>query len=251
MTPEGVIMDENVLSEPHMKMSVPLQYERSMNIFDQLGGVPGILGGALNFMGPLSNLIMGFQNLEFQKGQQAYDKAMQERIMLREDTAVQRRVKDLEAAGLSKLLAASGSGAPISTPQKITTPQMKAAMKFEAIQKSIGIKNALLQLEKSRQDVRLAKDQRHYIQQQSDSIGWDNTLKRHTLLSNIEQAKQNSQLSQVRKMLEGLNVKLRSKEVDSFDEQRLYGNIGGASNVLGGLINTILPFIKGKKKAVY
>lgn len=73
-------------------------------------------------------------NLEFQRGayeqnyqnmveQQAYARGLQERVFEREDSAVQRRVADLEAAGLSPTLAAgsaagSGSVVPATVPRR-------------------------------------------------------------------------------------------------------------------------------------
>ena len=62
-------------------------------------------------------------NLDYQKETNAYQKALQQRIFQREDTAVQRRVNDLIAAGLNPNLAAgsaanAGQAIPITTPQQ-------------------------------------------------------------------------------------------------------------------------------------
>lgn len=66
------------------------------------------------------------RNFELQKENLDYQKALQEKIFQREDTAVQRRRADLEAAGLNPNLAAgssAGSGSVVSTsaPQKDTS----------------------------------------------------------------------------------------------------------------------------------
>ena len=80
------------------------------------------LGGAAT---DIANIGIGIANYNLQKKMFKYQKALQERIFQREDTAVQRRVSDLEAAGMSKVLAAgqgAGTGGVVST----TTPQMTA-----------------------------------------------------------------------------------------------------------------------------
>lgn len=62
------------------------------------------------------------QNLRHQREVHEYQKRLQERLFAREDNAVQRRAADLEAAGLSKTLAA-GSAAPAGGVVGTTAPQ--------------------------------------------------------------------------------------------------------------------------------
>lgn len=76
----------------------------------------------LNFLGSSINGGVNYkiaqENLDFQKENLAYQKALQQTIFQREDNAVQRRAADLEKAGLSKTLAAgssAGAGQAIST----------------------------------------------------------------------------------------------------------------------------------------
>lgn len=67
----------------------------------------------------------GFYNTRKQKELLDYQKNLQREIFKREDTAVQRRVKDLEAAGLSKTLAAGGA-AQSGHVAKTEAPQFNA-----------------------------------------------------------------------------------------------------------------------------
>lgn len=79
----------------------------------------GITGGLTD----IANIGIGVANYKLQKKMFKYQKELQNRIFEREDNAVQRRVADLESAGMSKVLAAgsaAGSGGVVAT----TTPQM-------------------------------------------------------------------------------------------------------------------------------
>ena len=74
---------------------------------DVFAGVGSAIGAGLNYLQ--------------QKRQFEYDKELQEKAWVREDNAVQRRVADLEAAGLSPTLAA-GSAATSSSPIRAQVP---------------------------------------------------------------------------------------------------------------------------------
>lgn len=78
----------------------------------------GALQTGLSYSESVKNRHLQEENLEYQK-------ALNEKIMQREDTAVQRRVDDLRKAGLSPLLGADGAGAggsvsPTTAPQQTT-----------------------------------------------------------------------------------------------------------------------------------
>lgn len=64
------------------------------------------------------------QNYANQQSTQNYEKALQERIFQREDTAIQRRVNDLIKAGLNPNLA-SNQGAGVGQAVSLTTPQQQ------------------------------------------------------------------------------------------------------------------------------
>lgn len=111
-----------------------------MAFLDVLSSIGSAVGSILNPIGTIGNLVLGGintsnqlsvdrhnlalqeKNFALQQDVYNYEKALQERIFQREDNAIQRRALDLEAAGLSKTLAA-GSGANAGQVIQQTAPQ--------------------------------------------------------------------------------------------------------------------------------
>ena len=87
-----------------------------------IGALGAIGAGAF---GAISNGIQNQANLRYQTENLDYQKALQQKIFEREDTAIQRRKRDLEAAGFNPYIAmngnGSGSGAVVSTSSRITS----------------------------------------------------------------------------------------------------------------------------------
>lgn len=79
-----------------------------------------VTGGmlAMGGLSTIANIFTNQKNLDYQKEQLDYMKGVQQQTWQREDNAVQRRVADLQAAGLSPVLAA-GSAASTSAPIKV------------------------------------------------------------------------------------------------------------------------------------
>jgi len=110
-----------------------------------------IAGAASNMQNNVLGAVFNTLNYMQQKEQFNYMKQMQQESWLREDTAVQRRVADLKAAGLSPTLAA-GNSATSSSPVHVTAPQhqgFQVANMADVINAAVGVKQAMVQMRKT------------------------------------------------------------------------------------------------------
>jgi len=116
------------------------------DLFSGIAGMAGVIG---------DSAIAG-QNLQFQQQNLQYNKDLQQQIFSREDSAIQRRVADLKAAGLNPILAA-GSGAHAGAVVRTDAPQNQ--MKFDP--------SAIMSMLSATAQIAQTKAQTDYIKQQT------------------------------------------------------------------------------------
>lgn len=146
-----------------------------MGFFDGFG-----LGGLLDFGTSILNTVQ--QNRQFN-----YQRDLNNLVMQREDTAVQRRMADLAAAGLNPLMAAQGT-APTSSLSSAVAPQLQTGIFSEG--ENRGIKKEQQrkdfefmdnQIDKMSEEVQNIKAQNDVIQQQQEKYKLENEILRGQL----------------------------------------------------------------------
>lgn len=165
--------------------------------------------GVGNFLSPITSIFgigEGIFNSIQQSQQYDYQKDLQKQIFQREDNAVQRRAKDLAAAGLSKSLAAgsaagTGQVVPTQAPQSSVMERVLMAMQMKKTEAEIkqveadaANKNAQAGLSQAQtmnvgQQTRLLEVKTAMEQNKLDMLPITNAQQRQALINAREQAK--------------------------------------------------------------
>lgn len=119
-------------SNPFSSLTSSSSFKPSEN-FTPIGGTSsagGLVGGII---GAIGNIIIGGLNYSLQKKQYEWQKRAWKQQMAREDNAMQRRVLDLQNAGLNPVLAAGGSGAGSSGAPQISAPNLQLDLAEQAL----------------------------------------------------------------------------------------------------------------------
>ena len=147
-----------------------------------MGLVSSFITGAMNLGSNIvtnqANERIAQQNLAFQNENLEYQKDLQKQIFEREDTAYQRKVNDLIAAGINPAVAASGSGSPAGS--VVSTQAPHNDMKYQAPQFNLG---SAIDTLKSLKQIASIEEQTNVYKEQADYI---KSLKKKTDSENVK-----------------------------------------------------------------
>ena len=157
------------------------------SLISSIGGL--ILGGESNKIEQANfdwQKSIDRRNFAYEQENQSYQRGLQQTMFDREDSAVQRRAADLEAAGMSKVLAA-GQGAQAGPVVNSTAPQQHAAQRgisgkvaqMQAITGFANIAKTMAETSLIESQAESAKAQSRFdIRRTNEILGYDDKSKR-------------------------------------------------------------------------
>lgn len=249
-----------------------------------LNAAGGLTSGLLNYFGTKklaqAQKEIAEQNLNFQRDALALNQKNQETTWAREDNAVQRRVADLEAAGMSKTLAA-GSAASSSAPMKVESlhndyKPIDYISKLSSISQAAseigqtlyGLKQMGANIEKTKAETELLNSQSQNVKSQNNlniiegeyrSEYLQNRI--NHLVSDIQKNKINSDYLSNLNVSEDFKRKLYDaqayywKNIKPYEGQTYFGKVGSDLNkgfnlLYQKILNPLLDELKNKKFSV-